>query len=122
MLGSRTRPASYGRSSSWSSATSSSSRSVLNTVQMYPEVSSSVPTTRPDWATVTSWQPQAKIDKNPANINTDTSTTWYPAAGDQLGNEVDEPNQQSWRKPQNGGTTLKTNLSICVFIVLKAFY
>ncbi|XP_018330879.1 cell wall protein RBR3 isoform X2 [Agrilus planipennis] len=44
---------------------------------------------------------------------TSTSTeTWYPAAGNQLSNEVDEPNQQGWSKPDNKGETRGAYLSL----------
>lgn len=82
MLGSRTRPASFGRASSWSETSNG------NTVQM-----STTPSSRPDWATVASWSPQNQADK---------TTTWYPAAGTELGNQVEEPNQQGLTKPRNG--------------------
>lgn len=50
LLGSRTRPASYGRSSSWSE---SNQDIAGNTVQMYPEISST-PSTIPHFQT--SWE------------------------------------------------------------------
>ncbi|KYB27115.1 hypothetical protein TcasGA2_TC033313 [Tribolium castaneum] len=78
MLGSRTRPASFGRASSWSDT---------------PTGVSTTPSSRPDWATVTSWSPQSESGK---------TTTWYPAAGTELGNQVEEPNQQGLTKPRNG--------------------
>ncbi|CAH0548548.1 unnamed protein product [Brassicogethes aeneus] len=114
MLGKRTRPSSYGRSSSWSE----SSRVPLsgNTVQMYPEVPST-PTSRPDWATVSTWNVMGqKPDPRdlPQNDGTFRSTmvqtsseTWYPAAGNQLNNEVDEPNQLGLKKPRNTSSSVK---------------
>lgn len=62
ILGSRTRPASYGRASSWSSENTPPVGG--NTVQMYPELPST-PSTRSDWATVRAWNVGGQA---PANI------------------------------------------------------
>lgn len=32
-----------------------------------------------------------------------STETWYPAAGNQINNEVDEPNQLGWKKSRNNG-------------------
>lgn len=58
-LGSRTRPASYGRASSWSSE--STPPVGANTVQMFPELPSTTPSARPEWATVKSWKVEGPV-------------------------------------------------------------
>ena len=108
MLGSRTRPASFGRASTWSETPSSPIAG--NTVQMYPEMSTT-PSTRPSWATMSSWTPQRHTEA-------DKSTTWYPAAGSQLSNEVEEPNQQGLTKPRNEGIRIGHVLGLTVMAVI----
>ncbi|XP_044261372.1 uncharacterized protein LOC123009252 [Tribolium madens] len=94
MLGSRTRPASFGRASSWSDT---------------PTGMSTTPSSRPDWATVASWSPQSESDK---------TTTWYPAAGTELGNQVEEPNQQGLTKPRNGAATKGLGVAVALLAAI----
>ncbi|XP_057663747.1 uncharacterized protein LOC130898444 [Diorhabda carinulata] len=107
-LGSRTRPGIYGRAS-WSEG---SSALPANTVQMFPDVSSTK-STRPDWGSSLAWSTR-QGSTSPSTISTTrrnfspswstqevTSETWYPAAGNQISNEVDEPNQLGLQKPKN---------------------
>lgn len=44
-----------------------------------------------------------------------TSETWYPANGNQLNNEVDEPNQLGLTKPRNGSVR---NISIHFLVIV----
>ncbi|KAH0998903.1 hypothetical protein HUJ04_000649 [Dendroctonus ponderosae] len=127
-LGTRTRPASYGRSNSWSSDPTSSSTVPTNTAPMFPAMSST-PTsfrdvfgTRPSWNVYSGinnrldgkaissepWRPTDHPSTTPQyhsplwnSLNTPTTHTWYPAAGNQMTNEVDEPNQLGLSKPEN---------------------
>ncbi|KAJ8933765.1 hypothetical protein NQ314_013799 [Rhamnusium bicolor] len=134
MLGSRTRPASYGRSNSWSESTP---QVAGNTVQMYPDLPST-PSTRPDWATVSTWDVKGaapgglsgttKNVDNPytygpfsGSIPEITSETWYPAAGSQMNNEVDEPNQLGLLKPRNAARikTETTFFSIIILVIIS---
>lgn len=43
-----------------------------------------------------------------------TTETWYPAAGNQLSNEVDEPNQQGLTKHDNSGS----RQTVCVVAIV----
>lgn len=55
MLGSRTRPASYGRSNSWSDSIPTVQNTPgPNSVQILSEIPSTPPS-KSDWATVTAW-------------------------------------------------------------------
>nr|XP_023012306.1 uncharacterized protein LOC111502454 [Leptinotarsa decemlineata] len=131
MLGSRTRPASYGRSNSWTEGVSNQN-TVGNTVQMYPE-RSSTRSTKPEWTTMSSWSNREEISTHPSVIETTkntarvysspwnptetTSETWYPAAGNQLNNEVDEPNQLGLRKFRNSAEVLEGLTVISVILL-----
>lgn len=44
-----------------------------------------------------------------------TSETWYPAVGNQLNNEVDEPNQLGLTKPRNSSFSTTSLVSLVVF-------
>ncbi|KAJ8921122.1 hypothetical protein NQ315_013592, partial [Exocentrus adspersus] len=143
VLGSRTRPASYGRASSWPSEDSSSSVTG-NTAQMYPDLPSTQSTRPDEWFTAKAWDVKGQV---PAGIPSGTtrnfennnpywsspssppishteSTTWYPAAGNQLGNEVEEPNQLGLMKPRhNKGVVLTTSgATFFVVVVVAALY
>lgn len=151
MLGSRTRPASYGRSSSW---TDSNQGVDGNTVQMYPEISSTR-ASKPSWPT-SSWEirgtPSSSryqfetkhgivvrfnnliynlsflaIDtpRNPESTYSPywtkseaTSETWYPVLGNQLNNEVDEPNQLGLTKPRNSSFRISSTVSWVIFGII----
>ncbi|CAG9770277.1 unnamed protein product [Ceutorhynchus assimilis] len=125
-LGTRTRPGSYGRSYSWpidpSSTTTEASvqsstpqynKETMASWDLYNRLNNinnrnsgknpptsyrssptentpSTTTNRYDYSSTPFWNPS-------------TSETWYPAAGNQLTNEVDEPNQLGLKKPQNSG-------------------
>ncbi|XP_072379119.1 uncharacterized protein [Diabrotica undecimpunctata] len=120
-LGSRTRPGSYGRAS-WSD---SNSALTGNTLQMFPESSStrsSIPT-RPDWQSSSGWSARQSTTTPSISGSTrdplrsfspswstqeSTSETWYPAAGNQINNEVDEPNQLGLQKPKNSAGVLQS--------------
>ncbi|XP_018562449.1 uncharacterized protein LOC108904399 [Anoplophora glabripennis] len=134
ILGSRTRPASYGRASSWSSENTPSVGG--NTVQMYPELPST-PSTRSDWATVRAWNVggQAPGIQSGTTRNFETSnsypyestsstsgvsesTTWYPAAGNQLSNEVEEPNQLGLQKPRHNNAVTISATALPLLISL----
>ncbi|KAG5863567.1 hypothetical protein JTB14_002688 [Gonioctena quinquepunctata] len=124
MLGSRTRPASYGRSNSWSEGIANQN-SAGNTVQMYPEVSS-MRSTKSDWTTTSSTNPSvtetsrntARVYSSPPwNPRETSSESWYPAAGNQLNNEVDEPNQLGLTKYKNSAGVFRS-LSALPFFLL----
>ncbi|XP_065172216.1 uncharacterized protein [Atheta coriaria] len=110
ILGSRTRPASYGRSSSWSEGSGSVGS---NTVQPYsPSQTPPTPSSpRPEWTT-SSWNVHkpnvmetTASPEQPTIFATHHGTeTWYPAAGNQLSNEVDEPNQQGLKYNKNNNS------------------
>lgn len=173
-LGSRTRPASYGRSSSWAE-TPVNTQPGINSIYTHLETASTQ-SSRPDWATISSWNvvnqqnpgvrnptgmegnqresgtntnfnpgsldnPYNKpLDGNKQNnpnpfkpmvttqrplIVTSSSTeTWYPAAGNQIDNEVEEPNQQGWRKPKNSGVRGLKSVSLhsVTICALTLFY
>ncbi|GLV36978.1 uncharacterized protein CBL_02189 [Carabus blaptoides fortunei] len=136
LLGSRTRPSSYGRSSSWDTSPVSSP--------------SPTPPTRPDWATVSTWHvysagdrtgnsqstfgsPSTSGDRNSdRTLDTTfmdrrtTTETWYPAAGSHVGNEVDEPNQLGLSKPQHNGAmpqkVVAVELSLTVVATVLVAY
>lgn len=146
MLGSRTRPASYGRSS-WSDVTSSSTNTPrfnpssstpsLQPNKIMPEITSASP--RPDWMT-SDWHNvdeeetirkddssillnQGNPQQNSIDIGNFYSTsteTWYPAAGNQLANEVDEPNQQGLTKEEeydNNSNRIVINLTLYILLI-----
>lgn len=145
LLGSRTRPASYGRSSSWGD-TPVNTQPGINSVHSHIETASTQ-SSRPDWATISSWNvvnnqnpairndnPSDRSPPNRAPVNNPfektspsrpivvTSTeTWYPAAGNQIDNEVDEPNQQGLRKPKNTSSKLGTSFVTLTVLVLMTF-
>lgn len=50
-----------------------------------------------------------------------TSETWYPAAGNQLNNEVDEPNQLGLTKPRNGNVRNISVLFLVVFEIIAIY-
>lgn len=47
-----------------------------------------------------------------------STQNWFPAAGDQLENEVDEPNQQGLIKPRNNGRKLAIDLLCAILSVV----
>lgn len=47
-----------------------------------------------------------------------TPQMWYPAAGNQMNNEVDEPNQLGLRKSRNNAIKYKINATLCMFLLL----
>lgn len=118
MLGSRTRPASYGRASSWPSNGQDYSTVGLGS----------------SWKTTERW-----IDKNEvpslgsSNVQrspnqqtypdymTSTVTNWYPAAGNQISNEVDEPNQQGLSFNNNKDNINASSLVLTVNILIIYF-
>ncbi|KAK4878282.1 hypothetical protein RN001_010788 [Aquatica leii] len=123
-LGSRTRPASYGRASSWSDATpTQNTQAGVSTVEysLTPGLvsSSNLPSTTSTWAVVNAGsEPRKESD----STNIHSSTTWYPAAGSQLSNEVDEPNQLGLVKPNNNANALIVNtLLLIVLIAVQRF-
>ncbi|KAF5303325.1 hypothetical protein FQA39_LY10064 [Lamprigera yunnana] len=131
-LGSRTRPASYGRASSWSdtSSTQNTSPGLSTTMssQMPKQKSShSHPSTISTWTVVNSVSETRKEPNllESTDVNThSSSTTWYPAAGNQLSNEVDEPNQLGLVKHENGasGHTKIINTLILLLLVLVSLH
>ncbi|XP_030759686.1 uncharacterized protein LOC115885064 [Sitophilus oryzae] len=138
-LGSRKRPSSYGRSNSWSTDSSSSVSSntypMLSDVSttednIFREKFATVsawdvfeglnkpgsdhvngPTHRKtkegQRTTTSSFNTAPTSMWNPSVLP--STETWYPAAGNQLTNEVDEPNQLGLTKPKNSGTTTHIN-------------
>lgn len=50
---------------------------------------------------------------------TATSEMWYPAAGNQPGNEVEEPNQLGWKKPNNSASILS---EVPFFLYILLYY
>lgn len=112
-LGSRTRPVSYGRASSWSDVPPTYNTKVsVNT--MSSQTSQSNPSVTTSTWTVQSTTPEVRKEIIPIDLerpNTQSSsTTWYPAAGSQLNNEVDEPNQLGLVNPHEGNN----NSNICI--------
>lgn len=100
ILGARTRPASYGRASSWSDFQSDTTR----------HTSPSLP---PTTSTTNNHEGSA------STFNTQQdNTAWYPAAGTSNVNEVDEPNQQGLAKPKNSATTPKHYLSMTIIAMV----
>lgn len=97
-----------------------------------------MPPPRPDWVTMPNWHnAEDELKKDDAgvlnqvpnhqqnsvdgvNYHSTSTETWYPAAGNQLANEVDEPNQQGLTKPDNGSDKTTTNLLSITFIALLA--
>ncbi|KAF7284715.1 hypothetical protein GWI33_021724 [Rhynchophorus ferrugineus] len=146
-LGTRTRPASYGRSNTWSTE-SSSSATLSNTHPMFSDISSTQTNVfREKFATVAAWdvfeglnKPEILTTRRPdierrittTSYNTPpsplwnpsalpTTETWYPAAGNQLTNEVDEPNQLGLTKPKNHSSAMEQNamLLLATYLVLS---
>ncbi|XP_066251873.1 uncharacterized protein [Euwallacea similis] len=136
-LGSRTRPASYGRSNSWPADSGSSTTLPSYTSPMFPGILSTPSSQRERFGSRDTWNvgsgynnrlEEKDVSASPSYRPTDyvssttpqhtesslpslwnpsslpTTETWYPAAGNQLTNEVDEPNQLGWQKPRNGGS------------------
>lgn len=70
-LGSRTRPASYGRSSSWSDQ---NTRPGVNTIQVFSEISTTT-TPKADWATVSTWRvvSQSPVYQGTTILNSNTT-------------------------------------------------
>ncbi|XP_071056986.1 uncharacterized protein [Onthophagus taurus] len=112
-LGSRSRPSSYGRSSSWSDFSETPNFPTTNFEQSTtysPDFSSNgwvvsnYPSKTDDFDGFSTQQDSrtfsegAFTDSDPNSVQ-----TWYPAAGDQIENEVEEPNQQGLVKRHNGG-------------------
>ncbi|KAJ8971677.1 hypothetical protein NQ317_011469 [Molorchus minor] len=151
MLGSRSRPSSWGRSSSWEST----AQVGVNTVQMHPEMpatqSSSPSTPRQDWAvTMSAWdvrgQPGIREGVNIGNVGnvgnfghignsrpgsssypysrptssgehiSETTTAWYPAAGNQLADEVEEPNQLGLQNFKNSASFVTAATSTLILL------
>lgn len=87
-----------------------------------------------DDANALNQQPAPASNANPQvqqntidNINSFYSTsteTWYPAAGNQLANEVDEPNQQGLTKydDNNGTENLQINVASLIFMVVLTIF
>ncbi|XP_017774482.1 PREDICTED: uncharacterized protein LOC108561175 [Nicrophorus vespilloides] len=126
-LGSRTRPGSYGRSSSWSDVPSTiSSSSNPETVFNVPRAPSSQ--RPPDWATMSTWsvinskQPSLETTKRFPFESSAGTETWYPAAGNQLSNEVDEPNQQGLSYNKNSSSQRSTMHATLAFGCLLLAY
>ncbi|CAH1118586.1 unnamed protein product [Phaedon cochleariae] len=134
LLGSRTRPASYGRASTWSDNNNNVQQVASNTVRMYPDVGTTTKSTWRDWNSVPSWSTTrgqqsttgasvgvsrntARVYSSPWNTPSTTTETWYPAAGNQLNNEVDEPNQLGLKKPKNSAERFSRN-AILIFVTL----
>ncbi|XP_060534110.1 uncharacterized protein LOC132706660 [Cylas formicarius] len=138
-LGTRSRPASYGRSSSWSS--SSEPTPSVNTVPMSSAIPStstpftnkwgtveilgsnvrsstpSPPTTSRTTPSTTTARPSSSTIKftTPFWYPTSTAETWYPLPGFQLNNEVDEPNQMGLTKPKNSAIFSMANMYFITF-------
>ncbi|GJQ81344.1 hypothetical protein Trydic_g20556 [Trypoxylus dichotomus] len=115
VLGARTRPSSYGRSSGWTDYSTQNTQPGFNTM-----FSDTVTSPKPEWGTIPTW---SVLNQEPGSLSTSTindevsnkgfpygrspeseissTQTWFLAAGDQLENEVDEPNQQGLIKPKN---------------------
>lgn len=132
ILGSRTRPASYGRASSWGDTQGPNLSPVTeNIYPVYSEQMSSTPSPKPYWmATTSSWNVlkkevpdlgSANINRNPslhqtpktdpASYHTTVETThWYPAAGSHLSNDVEEPNQQGLTVQKGDANLLTSSL------------
>ncbi|CAH1968696.1 unnamed protein product [Acanthoscelides obtectus] len=132
LLGSRSRPASYGRANSWDD-----NPSTLGNTQ--PLTTPSSTPTKSDWAGGSTWAGIRDFVRTTGAVSVSTprpsdrpswvipssegpSTTWYPAAGIQSINEVDEPNQLGLQKPRhNFAQTLQTSvpfISVLVSLVL----
>lgn len=141
MLGSRTRPASYGRSS-WSDTSSSTNTPRFYSTSTPPAIQPKMPelpsaSPKPDWMT-SDWHNveeennrkddasillnQGNPQQNSIDIGNFYSTsteTWYPAAGNQLANEVDEPNQQGLTKQEeNASNSFSLNLGLTLISLL----
>ncbi|CAG9854992.1 unnamed protein product [Phyllotreta striolata] len=131
-LGARSRPGSYGRAS-WSDSSAGQALG-SNTVQMYPEVSSTK-STRPEWSSSSSAGWDGRLQStSPSVIGSTrgsvrsfsssgmpvevTSETWYPAAGNPMSNEVDAPNKLGLQKPKNSGISLGSPGGVCYIIML----
>ncbi|KAK9874275.1 hypothetical protein WA026_002628 [Henosepilachna vigintioctopunctata] len=143
ILGSRTRPASYGRASSWPETQSAlPSRVPDNSFHFSEKMSTLSPTHTPYWATTSSWNKMKKdlpelgaanINKSPnthqisrlqpANYQpTAEPTHWYPAAGSHLSNDVEEPNQQGLTSLRNDANLMTCSFhSIFLLILVKIF-
>ncbi|KAK9751694.1 hypothetical protein QE152_g4778 [Popillia japonica] len=114
MLGGRTRPSSYGRSSGWSDYSTQNTQPSFST-----KFSETVTSPKPELGTISTW---SVLNQQPSSLGTSTINDddpnksftfgqnpvtdssikkWYPAAGSQVENEVDEPNQQGLIKPKN---------------------
>ncbi|KAL3270946.1 hypothetical protein HHI36_021451 [Cryptolaemus montrouzieri] len=141
ILGSRERPASYGRASSWKENQGISSSPLPDRFQTYSDrVSTNNPTTKPYWATTSSWNVMRKEipELGSANINkvqqthqihkvdgvnyqtTEETTHWYPAAGSHISNDVEEPNQQGLRVEKNDANLISYSFhSVFLIMLLK---
>lgn len=127
----KSRSGSYGRSS-WSDSTTNTqldtnTPSTTNTHQIY---SSSTP----NWPTVTTWHVATEANLNTPDLvpidniystradsqSQSATQTWFPAAGNQLANEVDEPNQQGLTKPENSAPKTLSNLLSLTLIAILA--
>nr|CAH7712292.1 unnamed protein product [Callosobruchus chinensis] len=128
VLGSRSRPASYGRANSWGD-----NPSTLGYTQ--PFTTPGTTPIKPDWAGGSTWAGIREFVKTTGAVSVSTprssnrpswaisstegpSTTWYPAAGIQSINEVDEPNQLGLQKPRhNSAPTLEMSLLLIPVVV-----
>ncbi|KAB0790865.1 hypothetical protein PPYR_14952 [Photinus pyralis] len=122
-LGSRTRPASYGRASSWSDAPPTQNTQVSVSTGAPQTSQSGQGVTTSTW-TVLSTSPELRKEVQPlewerSRTQTSSSTTWYPAAGHQLSNEVDEPNQLGLVNP-HGGNTASGRCAVNVLLIVAA--
>ncbi|KAF5294324.1 hypothetical protein FQR65_LT10777 [Abscondita terminalis] len=120
-LGSRTRPASYGRASSWTDATPTPVAGTVAYSQTPAQTSSPrLPSTMSTWAVVNAGS-EVKKESGDGNIlssSSSSSTTWYPAAGSQLSNEVDEPNQLGLVNLDNDASTSHINVLLLIVIAV----
>ncbi|KAI4454403.1 hypothetical protein MML48_9g00004700 [Holotrichia oblita] len=134
VLGARTRPSSYGRSSGWTDYSTQNTQPSFN--NMFSET---VTSPKPEWGTISTW---SVLNQQPSSLGTSTTNDedpnksftfgqnpvtessikkWYPAAGSQVENEVDEPNQQGLIKPKNNaGRAVTCTVSIILTsLILK---
>ncbi|XP_050302691.1 uncharacterized protein LOC126740632 [Anthonomus grandis grandis] len=134
-LGTRSRPASYGRASSWFPDALLSTTLSSNTLPNFPSLSSTPGSIREHtFSTAMSYDINAgynnkveekSVSASPPFRPTDHSSTdatsyiystlpepdtWYPAAGNQLNNDVDEPNQLGLRKPKNNSCRSRVDI------------
>lgn len=129
-LGTRARPSSYGRSNTWKPEQISSTPSMMsngfetketgwnvNAELHRPDVSASPTSYRssPSSSTTPKFESSSSSIWNPS---TSTTETWYPAAGNQLTNEVDEPNQMGWQKPRNQANSSKKSFGLVVIVMM----